>query len=151
MAASMNRRAVLAGVASASIVPLPSIAAADFSAVSAISNAPVGHNWRHADATLAEVFRFSQRLNRDYEKRCLADEDDPSLCDLADIENEALQWIAANPAAGFAGLRTKADAPRSRLPMTPGTTELSPLYADIKDRLALSLIEDLMRLLEVRS
>lgn len=111
----------------------------------------MGHNWRDADATLAEVFRFSQRLNRDYEKRCLADEDDPSLCDLADIENEALQWIAANPAEGFAGLKTKADALRSRLPMDPGTNELSPLYADIKDRLALSLIEDLVRLLEVRS
>jgi hypothetical protein len=97
------------------------------------------------DADLRTVCGFAHRLAEAYEACCAADEDDPTLDDLADIEREAVEWIAKTPATSPAGLVAKAEAMRLRLPRdTAGNLALR--YAGPSDMLAWSLADDVARL-----
>lgn len=146
--AASSRRAFLS-LASAALaggrIPLAAASVAGASTTAASALYDPGHRFTGPDADLLTVCGFAARLRRDRDAKRTVNEEDPDLDLFADIESEALEWIAKHPATTPAGLSAKAEAMRTWLP-PDAKGGLHPEIASTGDRLAWSLADDLARL-----
>lgn len=97
------------------------------------------------DESLILVSAFARGLNAEYDRRCRVDDKDAKLDGLADLESEAIYFLANYPAKTLPGLAAKAAMVQARAPhlaaMSGGRDELN---AD--DALSYSLLRDVVAL-----
>jgi hypothetical protein len=97
------------------------------------------------DESLVLVAAFARSLNAEYDRRCRTDDKDAKLDDLADLESEAVYFLAKHPASTLPGLAAKASMLQARASHPPVQEDLrTELNAD--DALSYSLLRDVVAL-----
>ncbi|CAH1656933.1 hypothetical protein BOSEA31B_11482 [Hyphomicrobiales bacterium] len=97
------------------------------------------------DESLILVSAFARSLNAEYDQRCRVDDKDAKLDDLADLESEAVYFLANHSASTLAGLAAKASMLQARTSHLPVKGDLrKELSAD--DALSYSLLRDVIAL-----